>query len=65
MAADHHKPVWLTDGGQRVAIVQSAADFQRAEEERAFMRAVVQGLTDVQEGREVSIAEARAQFGLY
>ncbi len=63
-ATDHHRPVWLTDGDERVAIVQSAADFERAEDERAFMRAVVQGLADVQDGREVSLAEARERLGL-
>jgi predicted transcriptional regulator len=37
------------------------SDFERVEEERAFMRAVVEGLADLEEGREVSLAEARAR----
>jgi hypothetical protein len=41
--------------------VMDLSDFERAEEERAFMRAVVEGLADLEEGREVSLAEARAR----
>jgi predicted transcriptional regulator len=41
--------------------VMDRSDFERAEEERAFMRAVVEGLADLEEGREVSLAEARAR----
>jgi hypothetical protein len=41
--------------------VMDLSDFERVEEERAFMRAVVEGLADLEEGREVSLAEARAR----
>jgi predicted transcriptional regulator len=56
--------VLLTSRGRGVAVVQSISDFEKAEEERAFMRAVVAGLADLDEGREVSLAEAKARFGL-
>lgn len=59
-----HRPVLLTSRGRGVAIVQSLSDYEEAEEERAFMRAVVEGLTDVEEGRAVSLAEARARLGM-
>ena len=61
---DAHRPVLLTSLGRGVAGVQSISDFEKAEEERAFMRAVVAGLADLDEGREVSLAEAKARFGL-
>jgi prevent-host-death family protein len=61
---DAHRPVLLTSRGRGVAVVQSISDFEKAEEERAFMRAVVAGLADLDEGREVSLAEAKARFGL-
>jgi hypothetical protein len=44
--------------------MQSVADYEHAAEERAFMRAVVVGLADLDAGREVSLAEAKARFGL-
>ena len=59
-----HRPVLLTSRGRGVAVVQSVADYERAEEERAFMRAVVEGLADLEAGREVSLAEARERLGL-
>ncbi|WP_018882136.1 MULTISPECIES: type II toxin-antitoxin system Phd/YefM family antitoxin [unclassified Thioalkalivibrio] len=62
--AEVHRPVLLTSRGRGVAVVQSVADYEKAEEEREFMRAVVAGLADLEGGREVSLDEARAQLGL-
>jgi PHD/YefM family antitoxin component YafN of YafNO toxin-antitoxin module len=56
--------VLLTRRGRGVAVVQSVNDYQVAEEERAFMRAVVTGLADLEAGRELSLAEAKARLGL-
>jgi prevent-host-death family protein len=59
-----HRPVLLTSRGRGVAVVQSVADYEKAEEERDFMRAVVVGLADLEAGREVSFDEVRARLGL-
>ena len=63
-AAEAHRPVLLTSRGRGVAVVQSVSDYEEAEEERAFMRAVVTGLADLETGREISLAEAKARLGL-
>lgn len=63
-AVDAHRPVPLTSRGRGAAVVQSVSDYEKAEEERAFMRAVVEGLADLEEGREVSLADAKSRFGL-
>lgn len=44
-AADKHRSVLVAREDVGVAIVQSLVDYKTAEEERAFMRAVVAGLT--------------------
>ncbi len=62
--ADTGRPVLLTRRGRGVAVVQDLAGFEESEEERAFMRAVVKSLTDLEEGRELSLAEARDRLGL-
>lgn len=62
--SDAHRPVLLTSRGRGVAVVQSVADYEQTEEERAFMRAVVEGLMDLEAGREVSQAQARKRLGL-
>ncbi len=62
--AKAHRPTLLTSRGRGVAVVQSIGDFEAAEEERAFMRAVVAGLNDLESGNEVSLKEARARLGL-
>ncbi len=59
-----HRPVLLTSRGREMAVVQSVTDYEKAEEERNFMRAVVAGLADLESGREVTLAEARAKLGL-
>lgn len=63
-AAEAGRPVLVTSRGRGVAVVQSLTDYEQAEEERAFMRAVVTGLADLEAGREVSLAEAKARLGL-
>ena len=63
-AAEAHRPVLLTNRGRGVAVMQSVFDYEQAAEERAFMRAVVAGLADLDAGREVALSEARARFGL-
>ncbi len=63
-AAEAHRPVLLTSRGRGVAVVQSVTHSEAAEEERAFRRAVVTDLADLEAGREVSLAEAKARLGL-
>lgn len=59
-----HRPVLLTSHGRGVAVVQSLSDYEAAQEERAFMRAVIEGLSDLENGQELSLAETKARLGL-
>jgi len=59
-----HRPVLLTNRGRGVAVVQSLKDYEAEAEERDFLKAVVQGLVDVEEGRTVSLADVKKRFGL-
>lgn len=63
-AADSRRPVLLTSRGRGVAVVQSVAEFEAAEEARAFMRAVVEGLSDLEDRREFTLREVKARLGL-
>lgn len=63
-AAEAHRPLLLTSRGRGVAVVQPVSDYEKREEERTFMRAVVEGLADLEAGREPSLAEAKAQLRL-
>lgn len=58
------RPILLTSRGRGVAIVQSVRDFEAGHEERDFLKAIVQGLIDVEQGKTVSLAEARKRLGL-
>ena len=59
-----HRPVLLTNRGRGVAIVQSLKDYETDSEERSFLRGVVQGLMDLEEGREINLADVKKQLGL-
>lgn len=59
-----HRPVLLTNRGRGVAIVQSLQDYETEAEERAFLRGVVEGLMDLEEGREMSLADVKKRLGL-
>lgn len=63
-ATEVHRPVLLTNRGRGVAVLQSVSDYEKAEEERVFMRAVVAGLADLEAGHEVSLDGARVRLGL-
>jgi prevent-host-death family protein len=58
------RPVLLTSRGRGVAIVQSLKNYEAKEEEQAFLRGVVQGLMDLEEGREISLADVKKRLGL-
>jgi len=62
--SETHRPVLLTSRGRGVAVVQSITDYEQAQEEQSFMRAVVAGLADLDAGRDVSLAEAKTRLGL-
>jgi len=61
---ESHRPVLLTSRGRGVAVMQSLDDFEQAEEEKAFMRAIVEGLNDLDNKREISLGEAKTRLGL-
>ena len=58
------RPVLLTSRGRGVAVVQALADFEAESEEREFLRDVVKGLMDLEEGRETDLAAVRQRLGL-
>ena len=62
--AESGRPVLLTSRGRGVAVVQSVAEFEAAEETRKFMRAVVEGLSDLEEGRELSLRDVKARLDI-
>jgi len=58
------RPVLLTSHGRGVAVVQGLSEYEAAQEEREFMRAVVAGLADLEAGREHSLDEVKRRLGL-
>ena len=63
-AAESRRPVLVTNRGRGVAVMQSVTEFAAAEDERTFMRAIIAGLSDIEEGREFSLAEVKFRLGL-
>ena len=59
-----HRPALLTSRGRGVAVLQALSDYEHSEEERAFMRAVVQGLLELEEGKEIELGEAKRRLGI-
>lgn len=58
------RPILLTSHGRGVAVVQSLSEFESAQEERDFMRAVVAGLADIDAGRVIPLEDVKRRFGL-
>lgn len=62
--SEAHRPVLLTSRGRGVAVVQALRDYEKAAEECSFMRSVVKGMVELDQGRETSLAEAKERLGL-
>ncbi len=58
------RPVLLTSRGRGVAVVQALAEYEAESEERAFLRGVVQGLMDLEEGREIDLSAVKRRLSL-
>lgn len=58
------RPVLLTSHGRGVAVVQGLSQYEAAQDERDFMRAVVAGLADIDAGRVVPLDEVKRELGL-
>ena len=58
------RPVLLTSHGRGVAVVKALSQYEAAQDERDFMRAVVAGLADIDAGRVVSLDEVKKDLGL-
>jgi prevent-host-death family protein len=58
------RPVLLTNRGRGVAVVQALAEYEAETEERAFLRGVVQGLMDLEEGREMDLSAVKRRLSL-
>ena len=63
-ANDSHRPILLTSRGRGVAVVQALDEYEKKEEERAFLKAVTQGMMDVKEGNEFSLNEVKKKLGI-
>jgi hypothetical protein len=44
--------------------MQSVEDYEQAEEEKAFMRAVVEGLSDLDNNREIDLVSVKKRLGV-
>ena len=61
---ESHRPILLTNRGRGVAVMQSLEDYEQAEEEKAFMRAVVEGLADLDKNCESDLSDVKKRLGL-
>jgi prevent-host-death family protein len=58
------RPVLLTSRGRGVAVMLALGEYEAETEERAFLRGVVQGLMDLDEGRETDLPKVKSRLGL-
>ena len=61
---DTHRPILLTSRGRGVAVVQGLEEYESNEEERRFLKAIAQGLTEVKEGKEIDLNNAKERLGI-
>jgi len=54
-----NRPVVLTSRGRGVAVVQALRAYEENLEKQEFMKAVVKGMVDLEEGQEVSLGDVK------
>ena len=59
-----HRPILLTSRGRGVAVVQGLEEYEKNEEERAFMKAIAHGLMEIKEGKELELDEVIKRLGI-
>ena len=59
-----HRPVVLTKRGRGVAVMQALHDYESDIEERVFMKGIVKGLIDLEEGRKLSLSDVKKQLNI-
>jgi len=63
-ATDFKRPVLPTSRGRGVAVVQGLAEYEKNDEELAFVKAIAQGLMDIEEGKTVNLKDAKKRAGI-
>jgi len=63
-AKDSHRPILLTSRGRGIAVMQGLEEFENHEEERAFVKAIAQGLLEVQEGKVQTADDVKRKLGI-
>jgi len=58
------RPVVLTSRGRSVAVIQSLQDYELGIEERAFMKAVVKGMVDLEDGRALGLSDVKKRLNI-
>lgn len=63
-AKDNHRPILLTSRGRGVAVMQGLEEYESHEEERAFIKAIAQGLMEIKDGKEQTLDEIKKKLGI-
>jgi prevent-host-death family protein len=63
-AKNSHRPILLTSRGRGVAVVQGIEEFEKNGEELAFVKAIAQGLVDIEEGKTMNLEDVKKRLGL-
>ena len=63
-AKGSHRPILLTSRGRGVAVVQGLEEYEKNQEELAFVKAIAQGLIDIKEGKTLNLDDAKKRLGI-
>lgn len=61
-AKDTRRPILLTSRGRGVAVVQGLEEYEKSEDERAFMRSVATGLIEISEGKGLKLNKVKKKL---
>ena len=62
--SESHRPVVLTSRGRSIAVVQSVQDYEAVVDQIEFMKAVMKGMAEIEEGKVFSLADVKKRLNV-
>ncbi len=63
-AKESGRPILLTSRGRGVAVMQGLDEYEKDKETIEFLRAVAQGMADIDSGNTISLDDAKKRFNI-
>ena len=62
--SESHRPVVLTSRGRSVAVLQAVQDYEDVVDQMEFMKGVMKGMAEIEEGKVISLSDVKKRLNI-